>query len=232
MAFLDFSYDIAGHDEWIIESYSETDLIPTIESHIYTKNSGPLTFSYGIAGHQNEQFQTFTATSTEAGNKRRIKARFELSSLTSSSLKRVWNIRKSFSSSSVSWLDAETTLNLGYADDIYFGPVKLPHARYDDVDRLTFPFREKILYGGYRSIRSANVRGFTGTFNAATNDWNDIQALLDLIGTPRTLRIWGKPYRNCYIKPDIEIETVKKGLNRWYYKITFVQDSAIVGISS
>lgn len=232
MAVLDFSYDIAGHDDWIIDAYSETDLVPTIESHIYTRNSGPLSFSYGIAGHQAEQFQLYTRTSPEIRNTRRINARFDASALTRITFKRIWNIRESFSSSSVTWLDVTTTLNLGYADDVYFGSVKLPHARYDDVDRLTFPFREKILYGGYRSIRSANVRGFTGTFKAATNDWNDIQALLDLIGTPRTLRIWGKPYRNCYIKPDIEIETVKKGLNRWYYKITFVQDSAIVGISS
>lgn len=231
MAFLDFSYDIAGHDEWIIESYSETDLIPTIESHIYTKNSGPLTFSYGIAGHQAEQFQLFTRTSPEIRNKRRINARFDASALTRITFKRIWNIRESFSSSSVTWLDATTTLNIGYQDDVYLGNIQLANARYDAIDKLDFPFREKVLYGGYRSILSKKVMGYSGRFVCETDDWNDIQRLIDNIGVPRTLRIYGKPYRNVYIKPPLEIKTVKPKVNRWIYWVEFMQDSAIVEIS-
>lgn len=231
MAFLDFSYDIAGHDEWIIESYSETDLIPTIESHIYTKNSGPLTFSYGIAGHQAEQFQLFTRTSPEIRNKRRINARFDASALTRITFKRIWNIRESFSSSSVTWLDATTILNIGYQDDVYFGNIQLANARYDAIDKLDFPFREKVLYGGYRSILSKKVMGYSGRFVCETDDWNDIQRLIDNIGVPRTLRIYGKPYRNVYIKPPLEIKTVKPKVNRWIYWVEFMQDSAIVEIS-
>jgi len=53
-----------------------------------------------------------------------------------------------------------------------------------------------------------------------------------LIGQPKTLRIWGKPYRNCYIKPPLKIKTIKKGLNRWEYWVTIYQDSAIVEVSA
>ena len=113
-----------------------------------------------------------------------------------------------------------------------FGQVILRYAKYDDIDEIDFPFREKRLYGGYRSIRSKNVRGYSGSFVAETDDYNDIQALIDLIGTAKTLRIWGKPYRNCYIKPPIRIKTVKKGVNRWIYWVSIYQDSAITEVSA
>jgi hypothetical protein len=129
-------------------------------------------------------------------------------------------------------MDALHLLNIGYTDDVMFGSVILRHARYDAIDEVDFPFREKRLYGGYRSIRSTNIRGYSGAFVAVTDNWNDIQSLMDLIGQAKTLRIWGKPYRNCYIKPPIKIKTVKKGVNRWEYWVSIYQDSAIVEVST
>lgn len=229
---LEFSYDIAGHDDIELNLISGTHLTEQVLSYIYTKNSGPLTFSYDIAGNHNETNHQYCVTQVNLVSNRNIVAVSEIFSQTALNISRIWNIRETNHLTSSTLMDALHLLNLGYADDVIFGNVILRHARYDAIDEVDFPFREKRLYGGYRSIRSSNIRGYTGSFVAITADWNDIQSLMDLIGQAKTLRIWGKPYRNCYIKPPIKIETIKKRFNRWRYRVTIYQDSAIVEVSA
>ena len=229
---LEFSYDIAGHDDIELNLISGTYLTERVLSYIYTKNSGPLTFSYDIAGNHNETNHQYCVTQVNLVSNRNIVAVSEIFNQTVLNISRIWNIRETNHLTSSTLMDALHLLNIGYTDDVMFGSVILRHARYDAIDEVDFPFREKRLYGGYRSIRSTNIRGYTGSFVAVTNDWNDIQSLMDLIGQPKTLRIWGKPYRNCYIKPPLKIKTVKKGVNRWEYWVTIYQDSAIVEVSA
>ena len=229
---LEFSYDIAGHDDVELNLISGTHLTEQVLSYIYTKNSGPLTFSYDIAGNHNETNHQYSVTRVNLVSNRNIVAVSEIFNQTVLNISRIWDIRETNHLTSSTLMNALHLLNLGYADNVMFGNVILRHARYDAIDEVDFPFREKRLYGGYRSIRSTNIRGYSGTFVAVTNDWNDIQALIDLIGQPKTLRIWGKPYRNCYIKPPLRIKTIKKGLNRWEYWVTIYQDSAIVEVSA
>lgn len=229
---LEFSYDIAGHDDIELNLISGTHLTEQVISYIYTKNSGPLTFSYDIAGNHNETNHQYCVTQVNLVSNRNIVAVSEIFNQTALNISRIWNIRETNHLTSSTLMDALHFLNIGYADDVMFGSVILRHARYDAIDEVDFPFREKRLYGGFRSIRSSNIRGYTGSFVAMTNDWNDIQSLMDLIGQAKTLRIWGKPYRNCYIKPPLKIKTIKKGLNRWEYWVTIYQDSAIVEVSA
>ena len=229
---LEFSYDIAGHDDIELNLISGTHLTEQVFSCIYTRNSGPLAFSYDIAGNHNEINHQYCVTQVNLVSNRNIVAVSEIFNQTILDLSRIWNIRETNHLTTATTLDALHLLNIGYTDDVMFGSVILRHARYDAIDEVDFPFREKRLYGGYRSIRSTNIRGYTGSFVAMTNDWNDIQSLMDLIGQAKTLRIWGKPYRNCYIKPPLKIKTIKKGLNRWVYWVTIYQDSAIVEVSA
>jgi len=229
---LEFSYDIAGHDDIELNLISGTHLTEQVLSYIYTKNSGPLTFSYDIAGNHNETNHQYCVTQVNLVSNRNIVAVSEIFNQTVLDFSRVWNIRETNHLTSSTLMDALHLLNIGYTDDVMFGSVILRHARYDAIDEVDFPFREKRLYGGYRSIRSTNIRGYSGAFVAVTNDWNDIQDLMDLIGQPKTLRIWGKPYRNCYIKPPIKVKTIKKGVNRWEYWVSIYQDSAIVEVSA
>lgn len=229
---LEFSYDIAGHDDIELNLISGTHLTEQVLSYIYTKNSGPLTFSYDIAGNHNETNHQYCVTQVNLVSNRNIVAVSEIFNQTVLDFSRVWNIRETNHLTSSTLMDALHLLNIGYTDDVMFGSVILRHARYDAIDEVDFPFREKRLYGGYRSIRSTNIRGYSGAFVAVTNDWNDIQDLMDLIGQPKTLRIWGKPYRNCYIKPPIKVKTIKKGVNRWEYWVSIYQDSAIVEVST
>lgn len=229
---LEFSYDIAGHDDIELNLISGTHLTEQVLSYIYTKNSGPLTFSYDIAGNHNETNHQYCVTQVNLVSNRNIVAVSEIFNQTVLDFSRVWNIRETNHLTSSTLMDALHLLNIGYTDDVMFGSVILRHARYDAIDEVDFPFREKRLYGGYRSIRSTNIRGYSGAFVAVTNDWNDIQDLMDLIGQAKTLRIWGKPYRNCYIKPPIKVKTIKKGVNRWEYWVSIYQDSAIVEVSA
>jgi len=229
---LEFSYDIAGHDDIELNLISGTHLTEQVLSYIYTKNSGPLTFSYDIAGNHNETNHQYCVTQVNLVSNRNIVAVSEIFNQTVLDFSRVWNIRETNHLTSSTLMDALHLLNIGYTDDVMFGSVILRHAQYDAIDEVDFPFREKRLYGGYRSIRSTNIRGYSGAFVAVTNDWNDIQDLMDLIGQPKTLRIWGKPYRNCYIKPPIKVKTIKKGVNRWEYWVSIYQDSAIVEVSA
>jgi len=229
---LEFSYDIAGHDDIELNLISGTHLTEQVFSYIYTKNSGPLTFSYDIAGNHNETNHQYCVTQVNLVSNRNIVAVSEIFNQTVLNISRIWNIRETNHLTTSTLMDALHLLNIGYTDDVMFGSVILRHARYDAIDEVDFPFREKRLYGGYRSIRSSNIRGYTGAFVAVTDDWNDIQSLMDLIGQAKTLRIWGKPYRNCYIKPPIKIKTVKKGVNRWEYWVSIYQDSAIVEVSA
>ena len=229
---LEFSYDIAGHDDIEINLSSGFTLSENTIMRLYTKNSGPLTFSYDIAGNHNETNHQYCVTQVNLVSNRNIVAVSEIFNQTVLDFSRVWNIRETNHLTSSTLMDALHLLNIGYTDDVMFGSVILRHARYDAIDEVDFPFREKRLYGGYRSIRSTNIRGYSGAFVAVTNDWNDIQDLMDLIGQPKTLRIWGKPYRNCYIKPPIKVKTIKKGVNRWEYWVSIYQDSAIVEVSA
>jgi len=229
---LEFSYDIAGHDDIELNLISGTHLTEQVLSYIYTKNFGPLTFSYDIAGNHNETNHQYCVTQVNLVSNRNIVAVSEIFNQTVLNISRIWDIRETNHLTSSTLMDALHLLNIGYTDDVMFGSVILRHARYDAIDEVDFPFREKRLYGGYRSIRSTNIRGYSGAFVAATNDWNDIQDLMDLIGQAKTLRIWGKPYRNCYIKPPIKVKTIKKGVNRWEYWVSIYQDSAIVEVSA
>jgi len=229
---LEFSYDIAGHDDIELNLISGTHLSEQVLSYIYTKYSGPLTFSYDIAGNHNETNHQYCVTQVNLVSNRNIVAVSEIFNQTVLNISRIWNIRETNHLTSSTLMDALHLLNIGYTDDVMFGSVILRHARYDAIDEVDFPFREKRLYGGYRSIRSTNIRGYSGAFVAVTDNWNDIQSLMDLIGQAKTLRIWGKPYRNCYIKPPIKIKTVKKGVNRWEYWVSIYQDSAIVEVST
>jgi len=229
---LEFSYDIAGHDDIELNLISGTHLTEQVLSYIYTKNSGPLTFSYDIAGNHNETNHQYSVTRVNLVSNRNIVAVSEIFNQTVLNISRIWDIRETNHLTSSTLMNALHLLNIGYADNVMFGNVILRHARYDAIDEVDFPFREKRLYGGYRSIRSTNIRGYSGAFVAVTNDWNDIQDLMDLIGQPKTLRIWGKPYRNCYIKPPIKVKTIKKGVNRWEYWVSIYQDSAIVEVSA
>mgnify|MGYP000921940573 FL=1 len=229
---LEFSYDIAGHDDIELNLISGTHLTEQVLSYIYTKNSGPLTFSYDIAGNHNETNHQYCVTQVNLVSNRNIVAVSEIFNQTVLNISRIWDIRETNHLTSSTLMDALHLLNIGYTDDVMFGSVILRHAQYDAIDEVDFPFREKRLYGGYRSIRSTNIRGYSGAFVAVTNDWNDIQDLMDLIGQPKTLRIWGKPYRNCYIKPPIKVKTIKKGVNRWEYWVSIYQDSAIVEVSA
>jgi len=229
---LEFSYDIAGHDDIELNLISGTYLTEQVFSYIYTKNSGPLTFSYDIAGNHNETNHQYCVTQVNLVSNRNIVAVSEIFNQTVLDISRIWNIRETNHLTSNTLMDALHLLNIGYTDVVMFGSVILRHARYDAIDEVDFPFREKRLYGGYRSIRSTNIRGYSGAFVAVTDNWNDIQSLMDLIGQAKTLRIWGKPYRNCYIKPPIKIKTVKKGVNRWEYWVSIYQDSAIVEVSA
>ena len=229
---LEFSYDIAGHDDIELNLISGTHLTEQVLSYIYTKNSGPLTFSYDIAGNHTEITNLYCNTHVDLTSHRNIVAVGEIFNQTLLNISRIWNISVITNITSNTLMDALHLLNIGYTDDVMFGSVILRHARYDAIDEVDFPFREKRLYGGYRSIRSTNIRGYSGAFVAVTDNWNDIQSLMDLIGQAKTLRIWGKPYRNCYIKPPIKIKTVKKGVNRWEYWVSIYQDSAIVEVST
>jgi len=229
---LEFSYDIAGHDDIELNLISGTHLTEQVLSYIYTKNFGPLTFSYDIAGNHNETNHQYCVTQVNLVSNRNIVAVSEIFNQTVLNISRIWDIRETNHLTSSTLMDALHLLNIGYTDDVMFGSVILRHARYDAIDEVDFPFREKRLYGGYRSIRSTNIRGYSGAFVAVTNDWNDIQDLMDLIGQAKTLRIWGKPYRNCYIKPPIKVKTIKKGVNRWEYWVSIYQDSAIVEVSA
>ena len=231
MAELEFSYDIAGHDDIEINLSSGFTLSENTIMRLYTTNSGPLTFGYDIAGHQTEKAFIQSEYSLTTKHRRSIVERVNLTSQYQLSGKRKWHIRHLASINSSATLSLIHYLNIGYQDDVYFGNIQLANARYDAIDKLDFPFREKVLYGGYRSILSKKVMGYSGRFVCETNDWNDIQRLIDNIGVPRTLRIYGKPYRNVYIKPPLEIKTVKPKVNRWVYWVEFMQDSAIVEIS-
>lgn len=232
MAELEFEYDIAGHDDIEIPLSSGFTLSENTIMRLYTTNSGPLTFGYDIAGHQTEKAFIQSEYDLSAYNRRNIIERVNISSQYQLTGKRKWHITFKEQLSSGYGLGVTHYLNIGYSDFVMFGDIELKHARYDAIDKLDFPFREKVLYGGYRSILSKKVMGYSGRFVCVTDDWNDIQRLIDNIGVPRTLRIYGKPYRNVYIKPPLEIKTVKPRVNRWVYWVEVMQDSAIVELST
>ena len=69
---LEFSYDIAGHDDIELNLISGTHLTEQVLSYIYTKNSGPLAFSYDIAGNHTEITNLYCNTHVDLTSHRNI----------------------------------------------------------------------------------------------------------------------------------------------------------------
>jgi hypothetical protein len=62
---------------------------------------------------------------------------------------------------------------------------------------------------------------FPRSYECYTENFADITALVDVIGTFDTLIVSGVSYQNCYISGLSEIYEVSRGSGKWTYTIQF-----------
>lgn len=231
---LEFSYSIAGYveeheyDGYTVES-SELDWnVPAPEF------SSGISFSYSIAGYQTQEFD---GRSISLSNQdRMVKSHQEFDGYTEETpeLLPLFHFLRQFDGYTESSSELEVDYNIGFTDIVTFGNVTLSNAKYPEREFISHEFStaETILHDGSLSIQVNPITGFFGNFICETTDYNEIDALSAMVGTAYTLRVWGRPYRNCKIMTPFEERQRKRGTARFVYRITFKQDTSVVSRST
>lgn len=80
-----------------------------------------------------------------------------------------------------------------------------------------------LLSGDVHVSLSTKKRSFPRTYKCYTNNYSDISALRDHIGSFDTLIISGVSYSDCYISGLSSIFEVSRGSGKWTYDIEFSQ---------
>ncbi len=231
---LEFSYSIAGYvEEQEYDGYTESSA--STDWHVPAPEfSSGLSFSYSIAGYQTQEFD---GDSISLSNQERlIQAHQEFDGYTeeTSELLPSFHFLRQFDGYTESASELETEYNIGYTDRVMFGNVTLSNAKYPEGEFIQHEFStaETILHDGSLSIQVNPITGFYGNFICEATDYNEIDALSAMVGTAYTLRVWGRPYRNCKIMTPFEERQRKRGVSRFVYRITFKQDTSVVNRST
>lgn len=230
---LEFSYSIAGYSEDEFEGSGVTsqDLEWSIPAPEFASG---LSFSYSIAGHQSEEFDASVVTIPNAERLIDILQDFSDGTKETSELLPAFHFLRQFDTYTISTPEFEHEYNVGFNDIVLFGDITLSLAKYPEGDFIQHEFStaETILHDGSISIQVNPITGFYGSFVCETTDYNEIDALRAMVGHAYTLRVWGRPYRNCKIMTPFEERQRKRGVARWVYKIVFKQDTSVVSRST
>lgn len=123
-------------------------------------------------------------------------------------------------------------MNAGYEDVIMFGDLILTSAQPEAEIEYSFPCKAVRLLDGSQSLHTSANLAFVGNYVFMTADYNDVQSLFNKVGTYQTLRVWGKPYRNCMIWSPIKVKQPKKKFNRWVVKFPVYMDTSLTTTTS
>jgi hypothetical protein len=217
---LDFSYSIAGYvEDQEFDGYTEES--SELESLVLAPEfASGLSFAYSIAGYQTQEFDGRGITTPES--ERIIDGIYEFDGYTRETpqLLPAFRLKREFDGYTTSSPELETEYNVGFTDRVMFGDVTLSNAKYPEGDFIQ--------HDGSISIQVNQITGFYGNFICETTDYNEIDALSSMVGKAYTLRVWGRPYRNCKIMTPFEERSRKQGVSRFVYKIIFKQDTSVV----
>lgn len=229
---LEFSYSIAGYSEDAFEGYTVES--PELDWSVHAPEfASGLSFSYSIAGYEIHEFDATAITTPNA--ERLVEIHQEVDGYTEETpeLLPSFHFLRSFDGRTTSFSEFEHEYNVGFTDVVMFGDITLSLAKYPEGEFIQHEFAtaETILHDGSISIQVNPITGFYGNFICETEDYNEIDALHAMVGTAYTLRVWGRPYRNCKIMTPFEERQRKRGVARWVYRIIFKQDTSVVNRS-
>lgn len=190
-----------------------------------------LTFSHDLAGRQVLELSARIGTAPAAGKKLTGVSRLSADIGITSACVTSFHVYRGFSASTGISAVFELALNVGTTDVITFGDLVLTNAAPMEWDEISLSCRSARIWDGSESLEVMPVTGYTGKFQFMTRDYNDITKLLSLVGKNRTLRVYGKPYRNCYIWGTIRKKQVKRGFSMWIVEFEVKQDSCANGVT-
>lgn len=191
-----------------------------------------ITFSHDIAGHQTIQMSAQLGTTQVSSRTISIFERFYPNVGVTSGLKNQVQYLNSMSATLGITVSYTLTLNAGFSNVISFGSLVLPNAKPIDWDTIPLSCRTARIWDGTESLEVMPVRGFSSQYRFITKDYNDIENLIDMVGKPYTLRVYGKPYRNCYLWGEIKKKQIKQGYSLFVVEIEIKQDSCMNGITA
>jgi len=231
---LEFSYSIAGYVE-THECDGYTAESPEMEWNVPAPDyASGISFSYSIAGYQTQEFSASVITTPNAERIIDIQKEFSDGTEETPELLPEFVFLRQFDGYTNYTPEFEHEYNVGFNDIVLFGDVELSLAKYPEGDFIQHEFStaETILHDGSISIQVNPITGFYGSFICETTDYNEIDALRAMVGKAYTLRVWGRPYRNCKIMTPFEERSRKRGVARFVYKIIFKQDTSVVSRST
>jgi hypothetical protein len=229
---LSFYYHVTGD---ILEEISLSTLsrISTdFKVQIYVPVDSGLSFWYNIAGDITAEYDLRTVSNLELSKSTKKIVSVDLITTSKLDFWKQARYLRILDLHTVSTMVPETILNAGYVDVIQFGSLVLKSAKPSGTREYSFPCAEKRLLDGSRSLHVRAGTSYIGKFTFETDNYADIQALFNMIGTLQTLRVYGVPYRNCMIWSPIEVKQYKPKLARWVINMTVYQDTSRTGITS
>ncbi|HPM61591.1 MAG TPA: hypothetical protein PK955_03830 [Methanoregulaceae archaeon] len=194
---------------------------------------GGLSFSHSVAGTLVLSFDGHSEVTPELKRVLSISAEFDGYSLTNGDTERIFRFIREFDAHSTAYGEFETVLNAGSTSIIKYGSIILSNAKPIKGEYLDRDFSscETIMHDGSLSIQTNPIVGYYSRFMCICDDYNEIENLLAMVGRPYTLRVRGRPIRNCYIMPPIKELQIKDQFARWVYIINFKQATAEPGVS-
>jgi len=189
-----------------------------------------ITFWHDLAGQQIISLEADIGTAAESGRQIDGVSRFAADITTLAVMNEFAHVYRRFWSSVGVTGQFELALNVGSTNVITFGDLILTCAEPVDWDEINLSCRSARIWDGTESLEVMPVTGYSGKFQFYTRDYNDISKLLNLVGKNRTLRVYGKPYRNCYIWGTIRKRQIKRGFNLWQVEFEVKQDSCANGV--
>jgi len=227
-----FSHDVAGFQTIELLANLQTATTKKVTYVCPTLAEAGISFSHDIAGKQTIGFSIgLSATPTEDEFLKVIES-FPASISVSSLISHPFKLYRYFSSDIGISTGLSLSLNVGYTDVITFGSLTLNKAEPIDWDEIELSVREAKIWDGTTALDGDPVIGFYGTYRFWPRDWNDIESLLAMAGTKQTLRVYGKPYRNCMLVGKIRKKQIKKGYALWCVEIEIKQDTCMTGITA
>lgn len=191
-----------------------------------------LTFSHDIAGLQILDFAVNLGLSSVEDEILDIIELFPVSLGVSPDLSNQFALIRSFHVNIGISVSFSLSLNVGFTNIISFGSLTLANAEPIGWDEIDLSVREVKIWNGTTALDGDPVTGIYSCYRFWPRDWNDIESLLAMAGTKQTLRVYGKPYRNCMLVGKIRRKQIKKGLALWCLEIEVKQDTCMTGITA
>ncbi|HWQ65153.1 MAG TPA: hypothetical protein VN429_12100 [Methanospirillum sp.] len=229
---LSFWFDVPGQIsvDLSLASTSQIGVEDVYTPYVGTEDG--LTFWFNVPGKIVQDLALSTVSTISLTKNVKLIRNLSINTGSSLSIYKSIKFLKQLEINTVSEIVSTLVMNAGYENIIMFGSLVLSEAQPEAEIEYNFPCKAVRLLDGSQSLHSVANLAFVGNYIFKTYDYNDVQALMNMVGTYQTLRVWGKPYRNCMIWSPIKVRQPKKRFSAFVVTFPVYMDTSLTTITS